>query len=205
MAGNPNVWVDVLVDGADTGTTKIGAVPYAVEANHTPNADNATTAATAQAAGGSLAQQVVPSGAVMFFNLAACPAGWSSASAAEGRYLVGMTSSGTLAGTVGTALSNEENRPVGQHTHGVTDPGHVHGITDPGHNHLQATCGESGGAAPAVTLYANCAAEGSGGDTFGSTTGITVNSATTGITIGNTGAVGGTNAPYVQYLVCQKN
>jgi hypothetical protein len=42
--GNPNVWVDVLVDGADTGTTKIGAVPYAVEANHTANADNAANA-----------------------------------------------------------------------------------------------------------------------------------------------------------------
>jgi hypothetical protein len=61
VAGNPNVWVDVFVDGADTGTTKIGAVPYAVEANHTSNADNATnatnatTAATANAAGGTLA------------------------------------------------------------------------------------------------------------------------------------------------------
>jgi hypothetical protein len=58
VGANPNVWVDVLVDGADTGTTKIGAVPYAVEANHTPNADNATTAATANAAGGTLATTI---------------------------------------------------------------------------------------------------------------------------------------------------
>ncbi len=42
VAAGPNVWVDVLVDGSDTGRAKIGAVPYAIEANHTPNADNAT-------------------------------------------------------------------------------------------------------------------------------------------------------------------
>ena len=50
VAGNPNVWVDVLVDGSDLGATKIGAVPYAVEANHTPNADHATTATNATTA-----------------------------------------------------------------------------------------------------------------------------------------------------------
>jgi hypothetical protein len=64
VGGNPNAWVDVLVDGSDTGRTKIGAVPYAVEANHAPNADNATnatnatTAATANAAGGTLASTI---------------------------------------------------------------------------------------------------------------------------------------------------
>ena len=47
---NPNVWVDVLVDGSDTGRTKIGAVPYAVEANHAPKADNATNAGHASTA-----------------------------------------------------------------------------------------------------------------------------------------------------------
>ncbi len=56
--GSPNVWVDVLVDGSDTGRTKIGAVPYAIEANHATNADNATTAATANAAGGPLATTI---------------------------------------------------------------------------------------------------------------------------------------------------
>jgi hypothetical protein len=70
VGANPNVWVDVLVDGSDTGRTKIGAVPYAVEANHAENATtaatattainatNATTAATANAAGGTLQQQL---------------------------------------------------------------------------------------------------------------------------------------------------
>jgi hypothetical protein len=62
----------------------------------------------------------VPTGAVMFFNLPACPSGWSDLAAAQGRYLVGMPPGGTLAATVGTALSDKENRPVGIHTHGVT-------------------------------------------------------------------------------------
>jgi hypothetical protein len=50
VGSNPNGWIHVLVDGADTGPSKIGAVPYAVEANHTPNADNATNAGHASTA-----------------------------------------------------------------------------------------------------------------------------------------------------------
>ena len=53
-----------------------------------------------------------PSGAIMFFNLASCPSGWTELTAARGRYLVGLTSGGTLAGTAGTALTNLENRAV---------------------------------------------------------------------------------------------
>jgi len=44
VGANANTWVDVVVDGNDTGTTKVGAVPYAVEANHAVNADNAANA-----------------------------------------------------------------------------------------------------------------------------------------------------------------
>ena len=42
VGANANVWADVLVDGSDTGRTKLGAVPYAVEANHAVAADNAS-------------------------------------------------------------------------------------------------------------------------------------------------------------------
>lgn len=38
VAKNPNVWVNVLVDDTDTGPTKVGAVPYAVEAGHAASA-----------------------------------------------------------------------------------------------------------------------------------------------------------------------
>ena len=55
----------------------------------------------------------VPSGAVSFFNLDTCPTGWTALTEAQGRYLVGLPSGGTRAATVGTALSNTENRAVG--------------------------------------------------------------------------------------------
>ncbi|MEX2394774.1 MAG: hypothetical protein WD826_09885, partial [Actinomycetota bacterium] len=68
----------------------------------------------------------VPKNAIVFFNRASCPRGFEAFVAAEGRYVTGMPAGGTLAGTSGTALSDLESRSVGQHTHGVTDPGHGH-------------------------------------------------------------------------------
>ena len=62
----------------------------------------------------------IPSGAVMFFNLASCPAGWTEMTAARGRYIVGLVSGGTLGGTAGTALTNRENRATGAHVHQYT-------------------------------------------------------------------------------------
>ena len=59
----------------------------------------------------------IPTGAVMFFNLAACPPGWTELTAARGRYPVGLQSGGTLAGTSGAALTDLEDRPAGQHDH----------------------------------------------------------------------------------------
>jgi hypothetical protein len=41
VAATSSAWVDVLVDGSDTGRTKIGAVPYAIEANHAVTASSA--------------------------------------------------------------------------------------------------------------------------------------------------------------------
>jgi hypothetical protein len=54
---NPNAWVEVLDGTLNLGRTAIGAVPYAVEADHAmsaTNATSATTAATANTAGGAL-------------------------------------------------------------------------------------------------------------------------------------------------------
>jgi hypothetical protein len=42
---NPNLWTEVRVDGASLGRTKLGAVPYAIEAAHATSADEATHAA----------------------------------------------------------------------------------------------------------------------------------------------------------------
>jgi hypothetical protein len=51
VKASPDAWAEVLVDGASLGRTKIGAVPYALEAGHATNADNATNATNATAAG----------------------------------------------------------------------------------------------------------------------------------------------------------
>lgn len=61
----------------------------------------------------------VPPGAVMFFDLASCPEGWTEMTDAQGRTLVGLPSNGTLGGTVGSALGDRENR---SHTHSVNPP-----------------------------------------------------------------------------------
>jgi hypothetical protein len=127
----------------------------------------------------------VPSGAVMFFNLTACPSGWSPLSGAQGRYLVGLPSGGTLGGTVGTALTNLENRPVGRHTHSITDPGHSHTL-----DLRDSVLGEG--------YVGN---SGSGQDVSDTTTAVS----TSNITINAAGGVDGTNAPYLQLLVCQKD
>jgi hypothetical protein len=124
VGANPNVWVDVLVNGSDTGRTKIGAVPYAVEANHAVNATSATTAVTAGAASGALAQQIVPSGAVLAFNLSACPSGWSLYAAAGGRAVIGVNAAG------GNGLSQRNlGDVVGEETHTMSVaemPSHSH-------------------------------------------------------------------------------
>ncbi len=128
VGANPNVWADVLVDGNDTGRTKIGAVPYAVEANHAVTADNA-------AANGALSQLTVPSGAVMAFNLSACPPGWSAYAAAEGRTVIGVnpsSSNGLSVRTLGGQIGEEQHAltqsEMPSHTHTVSDSGHSHGI-----------------------------------------------------------------------------
>jgi hypothetical protein len=79
---------------------------------------------------------VIPAGAVMFFNLPACPAGWSELVQGRGRAVVGLPAGGTLLGSVGTPLSNLENR---SHNHSVNPSGfwdavsgyHSHNVDPP--------------------------------------------------------------------------
>ncbi len=42
---NPDLWIDVLIDGASIGRSKVGAVPFAVEADTAQHAASANTAA----------------------------------------------------------------------------------------------------------------------------------------------------------------
>lgn len=124
----------------------------------------------------------VPSGAVMFFDLASCPPAWTALPAAQGRYLVGLPASGTLGAQVGTALSDQEDRPVGLHDHTINDPGHSHSYDKP-------------------VLTSTGSGSSKAGIVFDQQTGIS----TTGITVNPAGTVPGTNAPYIQLLVCKKS
>ncbi len=67
-----------------------------------------------------------PAGTVVFYNGAACPTGWTEYTAARGFTIVGLPASGTLNGTVGTALTNLLDRT---HTH--TGPSHTHSLQGP--------------------------------------------------------------------------
>jgi hypothetical protein len=130
-----------------------------------------------------------PAGAVMYFDLASCPAGWSDFAAGRGRYLVGVQGGAMPGAAVGTALSNQENRATGQHTHGVIDPGHVHAV---GYDTEQLA--NTGNTIGGTRMQ--------GGSNSGSENS---DLAFTGISIAAAGAVAGTNAPYLQLVACRKN
>lgn len=186
-----------------------------------------------------------PSGAVMFFDLAACPAGWTELTDARGRVLVGLPDGGSLGATVGTALSNQENRAVGQHDHPVDDPGHGHTVTDPGHSHVATDQGHGHGINDpkhkhnlennhTLLVQGDWGGDGNGNPEFAdynigepysdlastnisiqtdyadivvnsNNTGLSLTNNTTGVAVNNSGTVAGTNAPYIQLLVCRKD
>lgn len=66
----------------------------------------------------------VPPGAVMLFDLAACPTGWSPFAEGTGRLLMGKPGAGTLKQTFGAALAGN-GVPVHGHSTGVAG-GHTH-------------------------------------------------------------------------------
>ena len=148
-----------------------------------------------------------PTGTIAYFDLTVCPAGWSEATNAKGRYIVGTQNSANKNLAVGQALGDGENRSTGLHSHGVWDPGHAHGVYDPGHAHGFPGLGCNG-----YTPW-NCNSivmDANGLNSLPNSldrraTGIGIYGSGTGIGIYNAGSVGGTNAPYVEFLTCRKN
>ncbi len=149
------------------------------------------------------APTTLPTGFLGFFNLASCPTGWTRYSAADGRYMVGRGSN--IGSTVGSALSNLEDRAVGYHTHGVYDPTHTHGVSDPSHSHNISPTGGGSYPNPYNALYKQPPFWADSTQTGNAYTGISLTYSGTGISIYPAGSVSSTNAPYIQVLICQKN
>jgi hypothetical protein len=130
-----------------------------------------------------------PSGAIGFYASSACPSGYSPYEEARGRYLVGLPNGGQLGAAVGTALSPEENRPVGKHDHTITDPGHSHDVG------TRQSINTGNVASQSVQGNASSVPNDQ----------IATSMQTTGITVNPAGTVDGTNAPYLELLVCKKD
>ena len=129
----------------------------------------------------------LPKGTIAFFNLSACPSGWTEKTELKGRYPIGLPTSGTLGQSVGTALTNGEDRATGQHTHTASQAPHDHEYAVP--------CHWCGGPPNSWSL------ESVPGGVFWLNR---TNSTAPTVSVANTGSVAGTNAPYVQLLACEK-
>ncbi len=138
---------------------------------------------------------------MVFFNLAACPAGWMEFTAGQGRAVVGVGSLGTVGAQVGAALADQENRA---HTH-VT-PTHMHSYSTSFTTQKAALADELGASATGYT--GGYFGEDAGGTMSrggqhthaGSVSGFTAGSGALRTSAGFTGDV----MPYIQLLACEK-
>ena len=153
----------------------------------------------AQVGGGA----ALPSGMIAAFN-GACPSGWTEVVGSQGRVIVGLQSGGTLAGTVGTAYTNQQNKSLSlsmlNHTHTVD-------VTDPGHTHLTQRYPTTTGGSTGFT------ADTSMSGTLTDNT-LPTKSGTTGVTASSQNPAGGVASQsvttsdvlaYVQYRYCSKD
>ena len=197
-AGLALVCLAVLVGGAAIANANVAAFSAGQPLSAKALNDNFTD----------LEARSVPAGAVMHFNLTACPSGWAPLATAQGRYLVGLPAGGALGATIGSPLNDGENRPVGQHAHSATDSGHSHPASDSGHQHGMYPSGPPNqGIISPATQNANGVIDYppySMRTTVGFAN-ITVGTGVANISVESAGTVPGTNAPYVELLVCQKN
>ena len=131
-----------------------------------------------------------PIGAIMAFNLTACPAGWTEYTASRGAFLRGIDN--------GAGRDPGGTRSPGSYV-GDTLASHTHGVNDPGHSHM-ITWSQSGwGGVNMNGSYLSGIDDNRGGEkSLGSSV------STTGITIQATGS-SETAPKNVAVLFCSKN
>lgn len=166
-------------------------------------ASKANSAAPALTGAGTLDGRPItsfPSGTAMLFAQTAAPTGWTKSTTHNNKAL--RVVSGTAGSGGATAFTTVfgAGKTTGSHTLTTAEiPAHSHGVTDPGHVHGVKTFLETGGT---VSGQANSA---TGTDVFNT------NSATTGITIQNTGGGGGhshtlsLDLQYVDVIIATKD
>lgn len=140
----------------------------------------------------------VPEKGIIFFNDVAAniPTGWAEATGVRGRTVVGMPASGTVAGTVGTALTDRQDL---QHRHTIT---HAHGLAENG-----TTDNTGANTAPVYKNEASNSELWQGGNS-GGTAYAKVTSNTGDTNTANTGYVAitaGGGMPYVQFPAMEKS
>ena len=156
---------------------------------------------------------IYPVGALYISTLSTNPAtllGFGTWTAyAQGLYLVGVPAGGTGEGSPAsqTALTDKENRAVGQHTHTFTGNAVTSGGQSANHTHAQDSrtwIFETGGSPSQVTpgggIYMNRFAS----STTGSASGDHTHTTTATGTNANAGSVAGTNAPYIQVYMWKR-
>lgn len=134
VAAQPDLWVEISVDGSGLGRSKIGAVPYAVSAGD-----------AARLQGQEPSELAVPSGMIGMFA-SSCPSGWSICDGKNGTpNLVDAYPKG------GTAFA----ATTGSNTHSHTLTGMT--STDGAHHHFTEITWDYGGLTPAgaESLFGN--------------------------------------------------
>lgn len=162
--GTSSVSAGLLVDIEG----KVGAMEYCDETGGSCNTIGSIAAAAANS---------IPSGAVMAFNLAACPSGWSEIAGARGRVIVGLNGADASFDVLGET--------GGEKTHMLTTaeiPAHTHGI--------QASPNSPGGSYNTLMQYIPNTAP---------STWIYSDQNTGG------GSAHNNLQPYITFLYCQKN
>lgn len=119
------------------------------------------------------------------------------------RFPLGKAASGTgsTLGSTGGAIDHTHvYTQVVSHTHTITDPGHVHSVTDPGHTHNVQVNG-AGGAGSVVQEGTTFSPVNVTGAALSNTTGISIQSHVTNITVNSTGTASpstqSANPPYL--------